>query len=231
MARDRQRSPITPSTCGRFRAPMRPADAAEVGKAIAGISGPTRRLWRVRRRLYGHVQRHHPELLQPTGVYKERLSQSTLYAKMLNHRRRRGPRRLRMARRPRDEVRPRHERGDRPHPQPGFSSSARCTLRPFALPTSSGANTIGIQYQQGSRTRARLRSRRGPAQQCQPAPCVHETTGAELYAGDALPHFNEVDECAGLDGLVTNRIWKKLGYAPENTTARPALGRHYKAQH
>ena len=27
-----------------------------------------------------------------------------------------------------------------------------------------------------------------------------------LYEGEALPHFNEVDECAGLDGLITYRV-------------------------
>ena len=39
----------------------------------------------------------------------------------------------------------------------------------------------------------------------------------ELCKGEALPHFNEVDECAGLDSLVTYRLWRELGFAPENT--------------
>jgi len=30
-------------------------------------------------------------------------------------------------------------------------------------------------------------------------------------------HFNEVDECAGVDGLITNRVWSKLGFDPETT--------------
>ena len=38
-----------------------------------------------------------------------------------------------------------------------------------------------------------------------------------LFEGEALPHFNEVDECAGLDGLVTYRLWRELGFEPENT--------------
>lgn len=41
--------------------------------------------------------------------------------------------------------------------------------------------------------------------------------GRELYKGHALPHFNEVDECAGLDSLVTYRLWEQLGLQPENT--------------
>jgi hypothetical protein len=38
-----------------------------------------------------------------------------------------------------------------------------------------------------------------------------------LYAGEPLPHFNEVDECAGLDGLMTYRVHKALGQPVENT--------------
>ena len=39
----------------------------------------------------------------------------------------------------------------------------------------------------------------------------------ELWAGAPLPHFNEVDECAGLDGLMTNRVHAALGQPVENT--------------
>ena len=38
-----------------------------------------------------------------------------------------------------------------------------------------------------------------------------------LYDGQPLPHFNEVDECAGLDGLMTYRVHKALGQPVENT--------------
>jgi len=38
-----------------------------------------------------------------------------------------------------------------------------------------------------------------------------------LYAGEPLPHFNEVDECAGLDGLMTYRVHKAMGQPVENT--------------
>jgi hypothetical protein len=38
-----------------------------------------------------------------------------------------------------------------------------------------------------------------------------------LYAGEPLPHFNEVDECAGLDGLLTYRLHKAMGQPVENT--------------
>ncbi len=42
-------------------------------------------------------------------------------------------------------------------------------------------------------------------------------TAAFSMKGEALPHFNEVDECAGLDALVTNRVWTRARFRPENT--------------
>src|SRR5690349_19987709 len=38
-----------------------------------------------------------------------------------------------------------------------------------------------------------------------------------LRKGEPLIHFNEVDECAGLDGLLTYRVLKALGQPVENT--------------
>src|SRR6185503_4727638 len=38
-----------------------------------------------------------------------------------------------------------------------------------------------------------------------------------LYRAGRLPHFNEVDECAGLDGLITYRLHKAMGQPVENT--------------
>ena len=48
-----------------------------------------------------------------------------------------------------------------------------------------------------------------------------------LFEGEALPHFNEVDECAGLDGLVTYRLWRELGFEPENTLHDLRWGQTY----
>ena len=55
-----------------------------------------------------------------------------------------------------------------------------------------------------------------------------EATGRVLYRGEALPHFNEVDESAGLDAIVTYQIWRLLGYAPETTLHDIRWGRAYK---
>jgi hypothetical protein len=39
----------------------------------------------------------------------------------------------------------------------------------------------------------------------------------ELYPGKPLPHFNEVDECAGLDALLIHRVHAALGEPVETT--------------
>jgi hypothetical protein len=59
-------------------------------------------------------------------------------------------------------------------------------------------------------------------------PVKHAETGEVLYEGQALPHFNEVDECAGLDALVTNRIWTELGFPPETTLHDVRWGEHFR---
>src|SRR5690606_39447207 len=43
-----------------------------------------------------------------------------------------------------------------------------------------------------------------------------------------LPHFNEVDECAGIDSLVTYHLWRELGQPGENTLHDLRWGEHYK---
>jgi hypothetical protein len=41
--------------------------------------------------------------------------------------------------------------------------------------------------------------------------------GKVIFDDRPLPHFNEVDECAGLDALITDRVWRAMGMAPDNT--------------
>jgi hypothetical protein len=49
-------------------------------------------------------------------------------------------------------------------------------------------------------------------------PPVTDRSGKRiLYKGTPLVHFNEVDECAGLDGLMTYRVHKALDQPVENT--------------
>ncbi len=59
-------------------------------------------------------------------------------------------------------------------------------------------------------------------------PPAFSTDGRELFAGKALPHFNEVDECAGVDVLVTNSVWTAMGFDPATTLHDVRWGEHYK---
>ncbi len=59
-------------------------------------------------------------------------------------------------------------------------------------------------------------------------PVLSRSTGQELYPGQALPHFNEVDEGAALDALVTNRIWTAMDLDPATTLHDVRWGRQYR---
>ncbi len=92
-----------------------------------------------------------------------------------------------------------------------------------------GCAAIGIQYQQGLKDLAPASDLAEGLLNNVNRPPVKAAKGNRLlYAGEALPHFNEVDECAGLDGLVTNRLWNALGFAPENTLHDLRWGQHFK---
>ena len=71
-----------------------------------------------------------------------------------------------------------------------------------------GCDAIGIQYQQGLKDLAPASDlAEGLLNNVDRPPVNAAGNGRVLYEGKALPHFNEVDECAGLDALVTNRVW------------------------
>jgi hypothetical protein len=91
-----------------------------------------------------------------------------------------------------------------------------------------GCATIGIQYQQGLKDLAPASDLvEGTLNNVDRPPVTREGSREILYKGEALPHFNEVDECAGLDGLVTYRLWRELGFPPENTLHDLRWGRHF----
>jgi hypothetical protein len=58
-------------------------------------------------------------------------------------------------------------------------------------------------------------------------PVYRARTKDELYPGQALPHFNEADEGAGVDALLTNRVWKAMNLDPATTLHDIRYGEHY----
>jgi hypothetical protein len=80
-----------------------------------------------------------------------------------------------------------------------------------------GCDVIGIQYQQGLKDLTPASDLAEGLLNNADRPPVRNARGALIRPGQPLPHFNEVDECAGLDALITNRVWRALGQPPETT--------------
>jgi hypothetical protein len=80
-----------------------------------------------------------------------------------------------------------------------------------------GCETIGIQYQQGLKDLLPASDLVEGTLNSTDRPPVTREDGSVIRAGGPIPHFNEVDECAGLDGLFTNRIHSKLNQPVANT--------------
>jgi hypothetical protein len=92
-----------------------------------------------------------------------------------------------------------------------------------------GCDAIGIQYQQGLKDLVPASDLAEGLFNNVDRPPVRDAHGRVLYENQALPHFNEVDECAGLDALITNRIWNHLGFDPETTLHDVRYGQAYGA--
>jgi hypothetical protein len=175
--------------------------------------------------MYNAIVEDH--LLNRAGLYKERLSQSALVAAMKEI-----P--DAEAQKVRDWL---DQRGvtfvTGPNPETDLTDAQileQCKMYISAMRIASdfGCNAIGIQYQQGLKDVV-------PASDLVEAllnnverPPVLDANGQELYAGAPLPHFNEVDECAGVDAIVTNRVWTAMHMDPATTLHDVRWGEHYK---
>jgi len=91
-----------------------------------------------------------------------------------------------------------------------------------------GCDAIGIQYQQGLKDLAPASDLVEGLLNNAERPPAFGKDGRELYPGKPLPHFNEVDECVGLDSLITNRLWTAMGLDPATTLHDVRWGEHYK---
>ena len=81
-----------------------------------------------------------------------------------------------------------------------------------------GCDCIGIQYQQGLKDLLPASDLvEGMLNDSKRPPVTAAGSSKPLYKGRPLVHFNEVDECAGLDGLLTQRVHEALGEPVENT--------------
>ena len=165
-------------------------------------------------------------LLNATGVFKERLSQSALWAAM-------GQVRDTEAQEVRDWL---DAKGMRFKTGPDEATNLtdaqillQCKMYIAALRIADdfGCDAIGIQYQQGLKDICPASDLVEGLLNNVVRPPARTDDGRVLFEGRAMPHFNEVDECAGLDALVTNRVWTSLGYDPETTLHDLRYGEPY----
>jgi hypothetical protein len=167
------------------------------------------------------------ELLNPTGVYKERLSQSALVAAM----RQVSDQDAQAVRSWLDAKGMKFETGtDAATDLTDAQILEQCKMYIAAVRIAAdfGCAAVGIQYQQGLKDMTPASDlAEGLLNNVERPPVYHPQTGKELYAGQALPHFNEVDEGTALDALVTNRVWTAMGFDPATTLHDLRWGQHY----
>lgn len=91
-----------------------------------------------------------------------------------------------------------------------------------------GCDSIGIQYQQGLKDLLPASDLvEGTLNNSDRPPVTSRDGSHVLYKGEPLVHFNEVDECAGLDGLMTCRVHQALGQPVESTLHDVRWGEQY----
>ncbi|QXT63723.1 hypothetical protein [Tessaracoccus palaemonis] len=157
------------------------------------------------------------ELLNASGIYKERLSQSALYAEM-----------LRVNDAEADGV---HEwlvergmtfrYGENPDTEltrEQVQWQLKMYIAALRIADDFGLDAVGIQYQQGLKDVVPASDlAEGILNSTDRPPVLSRDGHRELYAGQALPHFNEVDEGVAVDALITHRVWTAMGLVPDNT--------------
>ncbi len=170
------------------------------------------------------------ELLNPTGIYKERLSQSALVAGMKLVK----DAEAKKVRQWLDERGVKFVIGkDEATKLTDKQILEQCKMYIAAVRIAHdyGCAAIGIQYQQGLKDLVPASDLvEGLLNNVERPPVYHAQTGEELYAGQALPHFNEVDEGAAVDEIVTNRIWNAMGLDPATTLHDIRWGEHFKGK-
>ncbi len=168
------------------------------------------------------------ELINPAGIFKERLSQSALVAKMrtVSQADAEAVYKWLVAKGVKFDL--------------GKDAATELTLEQVLeqckmyiaavrIAREFGCDAIGIQYQQGLKDMAPASDlAEGLLNNAERPPVFAQGGKEELYAGGPVVHFNEVDECAGVDALITNRCWSALGLDPSTTLHDVRWGEHYK---
>jgi hypothetical protein len=167
------------------------------------------------------------ELLNPLGIYKERLSQSALVAEM-------------------NQVTDAEAAGVRGWlDRAGFTfhigsdeatelteqqvaSQLKMYIAALRIADDFGLDAVGIQYQQGLKDVVPASDlAEGLLNNAERPPVRSRDGSRELYAWRPLPHFNEVDEGVAVDALITSRAWTAMGLDPATTLHDIRWGEQY----
>lgn len=157
------------------------------------------------------------ELLNPSGIYKERLSQSALLAEMKLV----SDEEALQARQWLDQKGVNFVTGvdeETELTDSQIHEQLKMYIAAVRIAAEFHCDAIGIQYQQGLKDMAPASDlAEGLMNNVERPPISRRGTHEILYPDEALPHFNEVDEGAGVDALVTNRVWTAMGMDPATT--------------
>ncbi len=170
------------------------------------------------------------ELINPLGIYKERLSQSALWAEMQKV----------------DDA--------EAHAVGAWLEAAGMTFKvgtdeateltqaqllwqykmyiaALRISDDYGLDAVGIQYQQGLKDLSPASDlAEGMLNNVARPPVTSRDGSRVLWDGQALPHFNEADEGVAVDALITNRVWTAMGLDPATTLHDVRWGEEFDGQ-
>lgn len=156
------------------------------------------------------------EFINPLGIYKERLSQSALVYRMSTVKDEEAEAIFQwlLARGMRFDLGA-DEETELTKAQ--VISQLKMYVAALRIADDFGCAGVGIQYQQGLKDLVPASDLAEGLLNEIDRPPAYAEDGRELYPGQPLPHFNEVDWGAGVDALITNRVWTAMGLNPSTS--------------
>ncbi|CAN5592205.1 L-fucose/L-arabinose isomerase family protein [soil metagenome] len=170
------------------------------------------------------------ELMNPLGIYNERLSHSALWAEMLKT--------------PDAEARAvldwlidhgmafdfgTDDATELTENQVLLQAKMYISL--LRISDDYGLDAVGIQYQQGLKDICPASDlAEGIINNVERPPVTSRDGSRVLWEGQAFPLANEADEGVAIDALITNRVWSAMGLDPANTLHDVRWGEDYDGQ-